>query len=745
MCNRYPPYTPCRNAPGRSGPAALALAGAALLLAVLAPCARADGDRGHVLNVPSNLTTEWIDQRQKYVDDLVNRFEKDERHGPDAKGVFKLVCDFNANNQENGCTDYYACAKLADYLTTLRNRNVRVIGFVHDEVKGHSVLPLLACSEIVVAAKGTGPRTPGFGRVNQDPAKPLPPKQRDAYLELARNRFSTALVQKMFDFNLVVVRVRDPGPNGERFQDAAAKAGDPVPGLGRDGVAFYTFDQAKEYGLCQQTPLNKIDEVLAEYGLSRSNLTELPDKTDPWRVVVAGALYPPLAESTKRHVHDALGKGANLLIVQLDCHGGDSVAAVDLANYLLDLKKATKPVRTIAYVTANAGDTAAFLAFACDEMVLDSRANLDFDKYVGNDANREVILRDNLVQIASAQGYPAVVARGMLDRKLVIHTVTSTTGESRRKFMSEEELDAERQKDKPGWQSREVVKPVNRNDPDKYLALTPDTARTLGLIADDGVVTSAKGVTDRYGLEEKDVKVAENDWLDAIAEFLRRPYTSVFLVGIGILCLILELKMPGVSLPGVIAAVCFVLFFWAYSQHSTIGVLAILLFILGLALIAVEVFLLPGFTAPGIVGVLLVIASIGLAAFGHWPRTADDWVGFGTRLAPFGISIVIAVVGAFIAARYLPSIPFANRLILRPPGQPAAEGEEPPPPIETVRAELAALLGAIGVAATPLRPAGKVQFGDQFVDVVAEGSFVQPGTRVQVVEIEGNRVVVKEV
>jgi membrane-bound serine protease (ClpP class) len=60
-------------------------------------------------------------------------------------------------------------------------------------------------------------------------------------------------------------------------------------------------------------------------------------------------------------------------------------------------------------------------------------------------------------------------------------------------------------------------------------------------------------------------------------------------------------------------------------------------------------------------------------------------------------------------------------------------------------AELAALLGAIGVAATPLRPAGKTQFGDAFVDVVADGGYIPPGTRVQVIEVEGNRVVVKEV
>jgi membrane-bound serine protease (ClpP class) len=751
MSNRYT-RTPCR-----SGRSASVLAGAVLLLAALAPRAFADGsaDRGYVLNVPSNLTTEWIEQKQKYIDELLNRFEK--RRDPQNKGVFKLICDFNPNHQESSCPDYYACAKLADYLTTLRERNVRTIAFVHDEVKRHSVLPVLACSEIVVSAKasGQGPnqRTPGFGYVNQDPAKPLPPKQRDTYLEMARGRFSTALIQKMFDFNLVVVKVRDVGPNGERYQDANAKPapqGELVAGLGRNEVAFYTFNRAKEVGLCQQTPLNQLSDVLTEYGLSRdANLYELPERTIAWRVIVGGQLDKSLVESTKRHINTALGEKANLLIVQLECHEGDSQAATDLAMALLKLKEGTTPVRTIAYVTEQARDTAAFPALACDEIVMDPAADLNFenyyDKVLKKDAKREQILRDNLMQVARDQGYPEVLARGMLDRKVVIHAVVSTAGESRRKFMSQEELDAELQKEKPEWRSREVVKPVNRNDPDKYLALTPETAKTFGLIPDDAVVKGDQDLYARYGLEAKDVKLAKNDWLDAVGDFLRLPMTSVFLVGIGILCLILELKMPGVSLPGVIAAVCFVLFFWAHSQYSTIGVLAILLFVLGLVLIGVEVFLLPGFTAPGIIGVLLIVASIGMAAYGQWPRTADDWVGFGKTLSPFGVSILVAVIGAFIAARYLPSIPFANRLILKPPGQPGAEGEEMEPPAETVRAELAALLGAIGVAATPLRPAGKVQFGERFVDVVAEGSFVQPGTRVQVVEIEGNRVVVKEV
>jgi membrane-bound serine protease (ClpP class) len=98
-------------------------------------------------------------------------------------------------------------------------------------------------------------------------------------------------------------------------------------------------------------------------------------------------------------------------------------------------------------------------------------------------------------------------------------------------------------------------------------------------------------------------------------------------------------------------------------------------------------------------------------------------------------------------AWYLPHIPYASRLVLKPPSddEENVEAGEMTEGRPTVGPEVLALLGAIGVAMTPLRPAGMVRFGEQFVDVVAEGSFVPAGNRVQVVEIEGNRIVVKEV
>ena len=76
---------------------------------------------------------------------------------------------------------------------------------------------------------------------------------------------------------------------------------------------------------------------------------------------------------------------------------------------------------------------------------------------------------------------------------------------------------------------------------------------------------------------------------------------------------------------------------------------------------------------------------------------------------------------------------------------PTADREAVDPTILPGAAQAASLLGAIGVSSTVLRPAGTVQFGEEFVDVVSDGGFIPAGTRVQVIEVEGTRIVVKEV
>src|SRR5581483_8849659 len=117
-----------------------------------------------------------------------------------------------------------------------------------------------------------------------------------------------------------------------------------------------------------------------------------------------------------------------------------------------------------------------------------------------------------------------------------------------------------------------------------------------------------------------------------------------------------------------IAALCFVLYFWAHSQLAgQITMLAVLLFVLGIILVGVEVFVLPGLGITGISGVLLILVSLALVTLEKKPETTQEWLSFGKTLSTFGLGLMGAMVAAFVMAWYLPHIPYASRLVLRPP------------------------------------------------------------------------------
>ncbi len=702
---------------------------------------------GLVAPIPTTITTEAANRLSSVLYGPWRRYEDERNRDPKAAGNFYLICDFNPDNRANASDDFGACLTLARSLRDLQKKQgVQVIAYVHGKVTRHAVLPVLACSEIILSKEPPAQ----FGKVSEA-GKPLEELDHAAYEKIANKRYPSVLVRKMYDADIQVIKARDG-----RYHDAKEKPnlkGEPVSGLGPGETALYSFALARDFGLCQPIPCNNLDEVRERYQLPASSLYPMPDRLVAWRIILRGALDGEMKERVKRRARQALSQKANVLILELACGGGQSEAAHELALFLSDLNaNRREPVETIAYVTGRARDTAAFLAFACDKIVMQREIKQNgqlvqegavlggFDHYVLEHPGLEATIRRNLGDIAEKKHYPRLLAEGMLDRQLRIVAVESIKEESARKYITEAELKADQQGEHR-WRSVGVVKPANDKEDNQYLTLTAEQARNLGVARD--AVNNFDEVCELEGVSPGDVRTIDSDWLDWLVDFLRDPWTSVVLVMLGITCLILELKMPGAGLPGIVSAICFLLFFWSHSQVSgQIVWLAFLLFLLGLILLALEIFVIPGFGITGISGIILVVGSIGLVAYGHWPRSNEEWLGYGQALSPFTISLLGAIASAFLLARYLPHIPYANRLMLKPRDEADELDEELS---DSIHAEMSALLGAIGVAATPLRPAGKVRFGDDFVDVVAEGSYVLPGSRVQVVEIEGNRIVVKEV
>ncbi len=402
-----------------------------------------------------------------------------------------------------------------------------------------------------------------------------------------------------------------------------------------------------------------------------------------------------------------------------------------MADYLANLttNKGNRPVHTIAYIPPNRSlGAGTFLALGCREIVMGSNSTLgDFSAFKNSNPDELAAIRKTLVELAEKRGFNKLLFQATLDPDLTLVKVETQPG----RFTLQEQNENNREKG-------DVLLKNNG----KFLKIDANTAREWGISLHSDVESRSE-LFARYNLDPDRVTVSQTDWLDGVARFLRYPVVKIILLLILFTGLILEIKMPGFGLPGIIAALAFVLFFWAHSfdGNSTITMLAVFLFVLGLVLLGVEVFILPGFGVTGISGLFLITLSLVLVTLQKMPSTTQDWIDNGYFLGTFAISLVGAIFLAIAIGTFLPHIPYANRLILAPPG----EQEEGFDGENAVNEANASLLGAIGMAETPLRPAGKARFGDDYLDVVSEGEYVTPGNRIQIIEIEGNRIVVKQV
>jgi len=223
-------------------------------------------------------------------------------------------------------------------------------------------------------------------------------------------------------------------------------------------------------------------------------------------------------------------------------------------------------------------------------------------------------------------------------------------------------------------------------------------------------------------------------WITALAPLL---------LLLGIIGAYLEFKIPGVTLPGILAAVCFTLFFLGHYLAGLAGWEVVALFVLGVALVLIEILFFAHSTIVfGVIGVFLILASILWAMIDRFP--GERFLPTGQMLLMPLINLIIAIGAAtlviMLLARYLPKTSLYRRfaLVTSNPSGPSLgqssrhfDGAMPLAP------------GASGVTVSMLRPSGKARFSDHLVDVITQGEFVPPETPVTVVETDGMRVVVK--
>ena len=461
-----------------------------------------------------------------------------------------------------------------------------------------------------------------------------------------------------------------------------------------------------------------------------------------------GVITTRLEHYLYRKLRQAQRAEADLLIIEIDSPGGEIEASVGLARHFRQLDWA----HTVAYVPREALSGAAIAALGCDEIVMHPAAVLgdagpivmDFMEFGFRHAPEKIQtdLARKVRDLAAQGGRAPALAEAMVDKDLIVYHVRHRdTGED--SYMSDDELDADPDKDL--W---EKLNPVLESREDKFLEVNGERAVELGLA--DVVVQSDGELHKVFGLDQAPL-LLKRQIVDVAVDWLNSPWITGLLFVVGLIALYIEFSAPGISIGGLVALLCFALFFWSRFLGGTAGWLEVTLFVAGVAFVLVEIFVIPGFGVAGVSGILLMFSSLVMAGQNFLvPESGADWATLATTLGVIFGSGVFVLVGAIALTWYFGEIPILSRLALRPPAAQDAAPENVPSlaasgqPI-SVTHEKKRRAGDIGIATSPLRPAGVARFGDDFEDVVSEGTFIEEGQRVKVVHLSGNRIVVREI
>jgi membrane-bound serine protease (ClpP class) len=349
-------------------------------------------------------------------------------------------------------------------------------------------------------------------------------------------------------------------------------------------------------------------------------------------------------------------------------------------------------------------------------------------------------VRSQIAATAEKNGHPTGIALAMVDYDVELWEV-EVDGTTRVLTLQElERLESLRpnQEGAPKQLRRVgIISPVG-----KLLSLTAGEAYRYGLTR--GLADDREELLDHLQavvLEES----APSAW-DSVISFLVSGPVQGLLILIGLIMIFLELQSPGFGIPGTTAIVCFVLVFGSSFLLGRVGSLEIILFILGLGLLAVEIFLMPGFGVIGISGIILIGFSLILSMQDFIiPRFSWEWTLMGRNAIVVCVGLLAAITGIAVIALLGPKTKMFDRLMLKTQiDQTASEGSGWQND-GGVESNFTALTGKTGKTVTMLRPIGKAEIEGEIFQVETDGSFVEPGKEIKIVKVQGNTIIVRSV
>jgi membrane-bound serine protease (ClpP class) len=481
-------------------------------------------------------------------------------------------------------------------------------------------------------------------------------------------------------------------------------------------------------------------------------------------IPIKGTIDDVLRRSIERRLDEARADGVELAIFEMDTPGGLVTSALDISKLIKKLPD--EGIRTVAWVNDQAYSAGALISVAAQKILMSSSSSigdcapimvvpLGGAQNLGETerAKAESPILQEFRHSAIRNGYDPLLCRAMVSVGVKVWWVENAeTGE--RKFVDDEdkqrlidEVDPEQRQ----WRlvetyvdprsGREVAAKTPTDEENELLTVSEGEAVAYGLA--NAIASNLEQLAAELGLATTPERLEISGW-EKFAMWLNSPLVRGILFVIVLLGAYIEFQSPGLIVPGVTALVALAIFLGAPYAAGLANIWTIVVLVIGLALLGIEIFVIPGFGVAGVLGVLLILAAFigsfvpaepGTPPF-SWPRLDSTWTAIKTGMLVMSSSILIGVIGIVLLARYLPSTPFGRQLVLaNPEDLEALAISDPHPDI--------ALVGDIGIVTGALRPGGQARFGQEIVDVQSQGEYVDAGRRVQVIRHEGPKVVVR--
>lgn len=425
-----------------------------------------------------------------------------------------------------------------------------------------------------------------------------------------------------------------------------------------------------------------------------------------YRVPIEGIIDLGLPPFIQRTLEDAESNEATAVIFDINTFGGRVDAATQIKDAILGAD-----ILTIAFINRRAISAGALISLSCEKIYMTGGGLIGAATAVdmtGKKGSEKVIsfMREEMASTAEKRGRSKEIARGMVDEELTFtHLVI-------------------------GGDSIKVDDIEGRKD-GKLISLTTEQALKYKIA--DGTAENMEALLDSLGYSSfETIETAEN-WSEAIVRFLTNPVVASLLTTFGFLGILFELQSPGWGIPGFVGLACLILSLSA-SYIAQLATMSDMLFVLtGLALILLEVLVIPGFGIAGLGGIGLMIYGLYLLLLPDIPVSEEV---LGQAMDGFLIGLVGAVIGVVLLAKLMIKTKFWEQLTA-PDTQKKEDGYS-----NTFGWE--SLQGETGNADTDLHPSGWVRVKDQRIFVVSEGEFIEEGKEIKILSVDGNRVLVRE-